>query len=344
MEGKTIRVGVVGMGKMGVLHGGILQALDGVEVCAVAESAKLITDFTRSVFPRLQVYSEYEEMLRREQLDLVYITASTPVHAAMAEACVDRGVAFFVEKPLAGSSKEALPLLRKLQKRPVINMVGYCKHYVDTFTKAKEMLDSGAVGKLHYLSSHMYVSQTFSKGSGWRFVRRDVGGGLLNTLAIHLVDVLVWLFGDVAQVQGRVKSLYSEGVEDYCHAYLAFRSGLEGYLDASWSVRNYRLPEIRIEVEGEKGKLVVTDDFLRLHLDGAEGAKTLYKQDLCQGVPIDIAGPEYTREDMHMIESLARGRPTDIDSFYAFKVQRVADAIHESAAGLAAVTVDSEVK
>lgn len=328
---RELNVGLVGLGKMGILHGGILCSMDSVVPRAVADSETVLHKFAKSILPDMNFYKDYREMLEKEALDLVYITTPTALHPPIAEACVEKGVAFFVEKPLGLSCEQCVPLIRKIQQKPVTNMVGYVLHFQDVFRKAKAILDSGVLGRLIHLRSYMYVTQTLSSSSGAKHRKAALGGGVLNVLATHLVDVLLWFFGDIAQVQGSVKSYYSQEVEDFAHGYLRFKSGLEGYLDTSWSLRGYRLPEIRIEVEGERGKLIVTEDFVKLFSDGSGRWETHFKQSLYQGVEIDIGGPEFTREDRHMVESVLSGSPTGLDVIYAYGVQKVTDALYESA-------------
>ena len=173
---EQINIGVIGMGKMRVLHTGILSSLDGVEVKAVVDKQDLILSFIKGSLPSIKTYKDYNEnneMLRKEDLDLIYITTSTSLHTKMAKDCVDHGMPFFVEKPLGISVDDCMPLLDAVEQQPVINMVGYCKRFVDTFRKAKEIIDSNALGDLIYFNSSMYVSQLFSKGKGWRYKRKN---------------------------------------------------------------------------------------------------------------------------------------------------------------------------
>ncbi|MFO8009302.1 MAG: Gfo/Idh/MocA family oxidoreductase [Dehalococcoidia bacterium] len=328
---ETINVGLIGMGKMGILHGGILCSLDGVVPKSLADSETRLHKFVSGIMPQVNIYSDYHEMLEKEKLDLVYITTPTRMHPDMAEACADRGINFFVEKPLGISCEQCVPLLKKVRQKPVINMVGYCYHFIETFMRAKEIIEQNTIGDLIYLNSYSYISQALSlKGKHASDSVKETGG-VLNQLATHLVDNLLWLFGDVAEVQGSVKSYYSTDVEDFAHAHLRFESGLEGYLDTSWSLRGYRLPEIRIEVEGAKGKLTVTESYVRTYLDKTGDWVTNYNQDLYQGVVIDVGGPFFTREDQHMVTSVMTGTNTGLDVEYAYRVQMVTDAIYESA-------------
>jgi len=328
--GKEINTGIIGLGKMGILHTGILNSLEGVNVTAIAEKENLVKKMFENVLPSVKIYDSYKRMLDEEDLELVFITTPTSLHVKMAEECVNRSVNFFVEKPLGVSGEECKTLIGKVKGNSVINMVGYCKHFVDTFRKAKEIIDSGELGNPIYLTSYMYVSQQFSKGSGWRYKKEASGGGVLNILATHLVDVLLWFFGDIMAVNSNIKYYYSKEVEDFVHSYLIFKNGLEGYMDASWSIRNYRLPEIKIEVQCERGMLVVTEDYVKYFSDKNSKFHVLYKQDLYKGVEIDIGGAEYTREDRYLVECVKNREPTALDVFYAYKVQCVIDTIYES--------------
>lgn len=336
----NINAGVIGMGKMGILHTGILNSLDGVNVKGVAEKQDLILKPIRQLLPSISTYNDYLDMIKKENLDLIYITTPTSFHTNIALDCLDHGIPFFVEKPLGISVDDCKSLIEAVRKKPVINMIGYSKRFVDTFKKAKEIIDSGALGDLIYFNSSMYVSQLFSKGKGWRYKKEASGGGVLSTLAAHLVDLLVWFFGDVSLVEGHIKSYYSKDVEDFVHAYLLFEGGLGGYMDTSWSVRNHRLPEIKIEIHGEKGMLIVTDDYVKIYTDQEAKWKKYYKQDLYAGVEFDLGGPEYTREDRHMIESVKQKKDTGLDILEGFKVQKVVDGIYKSASINSAVESD----
>ncbi len=331
LMGKSVNVGIVGMGKMGIMHAGLLNSFEDVQVRAVADTQDLILNFIGQQFPSIQTYKNYTDMLRNEQLDLVFITTPTSFHTQIGLDCIKAETPFFVEKPLGISAKDCVPLIEAISSKPVINMIGYSKRYVDTFRKAKEVIEEGSLGELTYFDATMYVSQLFSKGKGWRYKKEASGGGVLNTLATHLVDLLLWYFGRVASVEGNTKSYYSKDVEDFAHAYIRFESGLEGHLDTSWSVRNYRLPEIKIEVHGEKGMLSVTEEYVKYYSDDTARWTTLFKQDLYAGVEFDLGGPEYTLEDKHIIECVQNNKSADVSVFEGYIVQRVIDAIYRSA-------------
>jgi len=328
---EQISVGVIGMGKMGILHSGILNSMENVQLVAVADNQTFITKAITTLVPSVAAYADYHEMIANENLDVIYIATPTGLHTKIASECIINDIPFFVEKPLGTSVKECKLLVEELKSRPVINMVGYCKRFSSTFKKAKEVIDSRRLGNLIYFNSSAYVSQLFSRGSGWRSNKKESGGGVLNTVSVHAIDLLLWYFQEVEFIQGNIKQHYSESVDDFAHSYIKFKGGLEGYFDTSWSIRNYRLPEIKIELHCENGMLVVTDDYLKIFSDENEKWTTFYKQDLDMGVFFDLGGPEYSFEDEHMIASVRCNKKTEIDVFEGVRVQQFVEGLYLSA-------------
>ncbi|GIU70823.1 MAG: hypothetical protein KatS3mg003_0302 [Candidatus Nitrosocaldaceae archaeon] len=330
-----INVGIIGMGKMGILHTGILNSLEDVNISAIAEKDDTLRNYIKGFLKDIKVYDDYKKMINNENIDLAYITTPVTLHAAMAYECINNNVNFFVEKPLAVSLEEC----EKLYNNNLISVVGYSKRFVDTFVKTKEILDNGVLGDFVYVKGSMYLTQVFKSSKGWRFKKSESGGGILLELASHLIDLLLWYFGSINRVSSILKNYYSKEVEDFVHAIIQF-DNLDGYIDASWSVRNYRLPEINIEVHGSNGTMLVNEDYIRLILDAPfnrnnlnfnDGITTIYKQELFKGVPIDIGGVEYTREDMHVIDCVKNKRQSMLNISEASKVQAVIDAIYRSA-------------
>ena len=315
----------------------MVNGLKSAEVVAAADPARDLLQALRQSMPNLATYENHEQMLASESLDAAVIAAPNDLHVAISLACVAKRVPFLVEKPLCLRAGDARELLVKLEKTPLTNAVGYMGRHVDVFAKGKQILQAQPLGKLVHLRCSMYVGQLFKRGKGWRYDKEKSGGGVLITQNSHLLDHLQWYFGPVEWVSGHVKSWYSAQVEDFAHAYLGFKSGLTGYLDASWSMRHYRAPEISIDVHGENGTLTVTDDTVRLFLDRERngypaGWSTWRKPDLYRPVPIDVGGPQYTHQDAEFINAVAEGRMVECDVRSAYHVQQVIDAVYESSA------------
>jgi predicted dehydrogenase len=337
---------VIGFGKMGLLHASVANGLEISQLTAAADPTAGLLESLKRIKPGLAIYEDYERMLAEQTLDAVFITSPTHLHSPMALACVQNGIPFLVEKPLTPRTTESAALQAALQKTPLTNAVGYMARHIDTFRKAREVVAAGAMGRLIHLQSTMYVSQLFRTGEGWRYDPKYSGGGVLITQNSHLVDLLLWMFGPFAHVTGHVKRWYSTQVDDFAHAVFEFKNGLTGFMDTSWSIRHHRTVDLSITVHGENGNLQVTDDDVRLFLDDANGSYeagwTVWrKPDLFEGVTLDVGGPEYTRQDEQFLKAVAARQPVECDVESALQVQRVIEAVYESAASRRSISLES---
>lgn len=340
MRGKmdrTLNCAVIGFGKLGLLHAGIVNGLPGSRLTAVADTSSRILSFLRAKLQEVRTYSDYRKMIRDEKLDAAFIATPTGLHVPIAVDCVRAGIPVFIEKPVATSAAEANRLIEALEQRPVVNMVGYMGRHIDTFFKAKTIIDSGALGKLQMFRSSMYIGQLFRKGEGWRYDKSLSGGGVVMTQNTHLIDKLLWMFGELDWVSGQIKSIYSGAVEDAAHVYFAFKSGLIGYMDSSWLARHYRTVTIGIHVQGERGTLDVDDDQVRLYLDEKHGEfsggwSVWRKPDLYASVTFDIGAPQYTKQAEEFSSAVRGQGKVGSDVRSAFLTQCAVEAIYRSAA------------
>lgn len=345
---QPLRIAVIGFGKLGLLHAGIVNCLRGSRLAAVVDSSSTILGVLRSRLDGVRTYSSHRKLLDDGGIDAAFITTPTAMHVPIAVEFVNAGIPVFIEKPLSTTATAAKPLLAALAARPVVNMVGYMTRHAYTFAKAKALVDGGALGALHTFRATMYVAQLFRAGKGWRYDKRASGGGVLITQNAHLVDQLLWMFGELDWISGHVKRLYSKTVEDYAHGYLAFTSGLTGFLDTSWSARHHRTTTMSILVQGERGTLEVDDDVVRLYLDKAHGDvpagwTTWRNPDLYEGVSFDIGGPHYTRQAEQFLSAVRGNGAVGSDGWSAYEVQCAIDAFYRSAGQNGAPVSISEV-
>jgi predicted dehydrogenase len=335
MTNRVIRIGVAGLGKMGILHTAIYNTLPGSRITAAAEPSRLKREALSTFNSSIRVFAEPQKMLESGEIDALVIATPVAMHVPLAIASTQHGTPFFVEKPLAVTTVQAEELVTALQKNPILHMVGYMTRFVDSFEKGREIITSGCLGQLQRVTGTIYVSQLFRRGRGWRYDRKVSGGGCLHTQGSHLLDLLTWYFGPVTRVNAEALSVYSAEVEDFAHLMLEFRSGLRAWVDSSWSVRFRRTVETTIEVLGENGSLTVTDDKVQLFLDEAAGGwppgqRVLTAVNLYRGVPLDIAGPQYTREALSFLAALKTGTSPQPDVQQALHVQRIVDAAYIS--------------
>ena len=346
-DSRTVRTAVVGLGKLGLLHAATFNVLPNCRLVAVVDKTRTILDGLKARMDDVQTFSEHVDMLEATRPDLVAIATPTGLHVPVALDCVKRGVPIFVEKPLSLSAAQARPLVVALREHPVVNMVGYMTRFLDTFRKAKELVDTGVLGRPQLLRGSMYIGQLFRRGKGWRYDKATSGGGVLTTQNSHVIDLLLWYFGDIEWVSAHTSRLYSDEVEDCAHVFMQFASGLRGFFDASWSARHYRTPTVTMHVQGENATLDVDDDGVRLFVvDAAAGFSAGWhdwrKPDLYRGTAFDIGGPNYTEQALQFLDALRGGARVESDVHSAYKVQQVIDAAYASAdRNGAPVTIES---
>jgi predicted dehydrogenase len=331
-----LEVAVIGFGKLGLLHAGLVNGLPGSRLAAAVDSNGTLLKALKSRMEGVRTYSDHRALLKDGRIDAAFIATPTATHVEIALDCVSAGIPVFIEKPLAASAVQAQPLVAALKHRPAATMVGYMGRYIATFAKAKAIVAEGALGPLQMLRASMYSAQLFRPGKGWRYDKAVSGGGVLITQASHLIDNLRWLFGEVSLASGHASTHYAATVEDHVHAWLQFRSGLRGFIDASWSARHHRTPTIAIHVQGAHGTLDVDDDGVRLFLDDAAGPfpagwSEWRKPDLYEGVVFDIGGPHYTLQAEAFLAAVRGGPAPESDVPSAYATQRIIDAIYRSA-------------
>src|SRR4051812_7420057 len=115
MSASPLRVGVVGFGKMGLLHASIANGLEISQLVAAADPTAGLLESLKRLKPGLAIYENYERMLEEQPLDAVFIASPTHLHAPMALACVQKGIPFLVEKPLTPQTGESASLRSALQ-------------------------------------------------------------------------------------------------------------------------------------------------------------------------------------------------------------------------------------
>ncbi|MDG7018257.1 MAG: Gfo/Idh/MocA family oxidoreductase [Nitrososphaerota archaeon] len=331
----TLRVGVVGFGKMGLLHSGIANALEGSELVAVCESDLLLRRIGARLLKTVRFYRDVGEMLGKENLDAIFVTTPIATHFPIIETVVKTGSVhgIFVEKPLAANHHDALAAANLVRGTRIVTAVGYQKRYSPEFAKAKALLDSNAIGPIRSFTAYSFVAGVFAQGKGWRFDPQQ--GGALLDLGPHLIDLVNWYFGRVSVESARMKSIYSRTVADEVDAVLRC-SGVEGEIQVCWSKPGFRLMEIGFEISGEEGSIKVSDDGVSLEVfhstsNFERGSYRYSKPELYEGVDFLIGDPEYCIEDRLFLESLHDQSVAGVDFATAACVNETIDKIRAAA-------------
>lgn len=332
----SANIAIIGFGKMGMLHSGIVNSLPEANLVAVVEPNSTIRNSFDPFMEKVNFYKNTNELFQNEQLDAVFITTPPKSHVSLGLECLERNINFFVEKPLSINSSDCLSLVEAVKGKEFVTMVGFMMRYIPTFRKVKEILSENQLGEVLAYSSRSSVSQLFKKGSGWRYSRKESGGGALITQGIHLVDLLHWYFGDPKSVCAKTKSYYSKEVEDFCFANVEHQNSICGNINSSWSIDSKRLLEIEIEINTSLGSIFVNQDSVKVFSREKtkffkKGWTTFNITELFTPAVIDIGGTHFTLQDQDFIKSVIDKKTIHNDVEHSYLVQKTIDSIYKSA-------------
>lgn len=324
-EKRKVRIAVVGLGKMGLLHACILNVLPNVRLEAVCDKSSLIRKVSRKLLGGIRFVDGVQDLACLD-LDAIYITTPIPSHFAVARTIYSSRIAFnlFIEKTLASNSVQAQELCELARNFGGVNMVGYMKRFSVTFNKAKQLLDHTVLGSLSSFHAHAYSSDfaIASKGSNISRAR----GGVLSDLGSHVVDLALWFFQNLRVESARVTLLGAMSSEDAVKFNVRGNDGLEGSFDVSWCMKEYRMPEFSLTIEGDKGRIAVSDDEVSLETADRE-IQRWYRHDLGDNVDFLLGDPEYFREDKCFVTSVLDGRKCEPDFATASKVDEIIEQV-----------------
>jgi predicted dehydrogenase len=200
----------------------------------------------RSLYPEVAGETRYEHMLNGANVDAVVVATSVQLHYPMAKASLLAGKHTFIEKPMASSSKECEELIAIAQKKGLVLMVGHTFLFSPAVRKLKEIVDSGDIGDIRYISARRLSLGLFQKhiNVAW-------------DLAPHDLSIILHIMGDQpVSVNCRGNAHVTPGVEDVTTMYLHFPKQRSAIIQSSWlDPRKTR----EMTIVGSK-RMVVYDD------------------------------------------------------------------------------------
>lgn len=182
-----MRIGVIGLGRIGAYHSRNLRTLATVDSLVVTDAVPATIAAVADLVGADAVDSP-EELLR-SGVDGVVIAAATGAHTALIRACVEAGVPTFCEKPLSADPAEAVAVAALVRDSGVPVQIGYPRRFDPAFRAARAAVDSGALGWVHTVRS-----TTLDPAPAPReYIRTS--GGIFRDCSVHDFDTVRWLTG-----------------------------------------------------------------------------------------------------------------------------------------------------
>ena len=277
---KPLNIGLVGYGFMGrthsngykrvndffgdVQHRPVLKAICGRTEAKAQEFA--------DQWGYESVETDWKALIARDDIDAIDICTPNDTHAEIAIAAAEAGKMILCEKPLARTAAESLPMVDAVEKAGVANTVWYNYRRVPAVTLAKQIIDSGKLGKIfHYRANFLQdwtINADLPQGGAalWRLDAQAAGSGVTGDLLAHCIDTAVWLNGGIKDVSAMTETFIKERVhqdtgekmpvtiDDACVFHCHFNNGSLGLFESTRYARGHKAL-YTLEINGENASI-----------------------------------------------------------------------------------------
>ena len=249
-----VRLGLIGCGRISKNHFEAVSQIPEAEFVAVSDIIGEKARTAAETYGIKAVYTDYQDMLEKEQLDAVSICSPSGMPPQMGIDVAKHGINVITEKPMAINIEAADSLIKACDKNKVRLFVVKQNRLNSTMQLLKKAIDKGRFGKIYVAQSNVFWQrpQAYYDAEKWRGTWEFDGGAFMNQ-ASHYVDALYWLLGNVDSVMAYTGTMARHiEAEDTGCAILHFRSGLIATLNVTMLTfpKNY---EGSITIIGEKG-------------------------------------------------------------------------------------------
>ena len=214
---------VIGVGNMGKHHARNYSEIKGVNLVAIADLNPEIGEQMAKNYGA-KYYKDYQEMLDKEQIDVVTIAVPTKFHKPVALACIEKGINILLEKPIAGTVKEAEEIVAAAKLKKVKFTVGHIERFNPAVIKLKKMVDKGELGEIIAISNtRIGPMPPQIKDSN---VVIDIG--------VHDIDLINWFYDKLpTQIMAAGGNALNKSQRDYADIFLKYGKQ-SGMVKVNW--------------------------------------------------------------------------------------------------------------
>ena len=319
---KTVKLGLIGAGGISQAHCRTMASIEGAEIIAASDLVQANLDRAKENWGISKTFNDYNEMLEMDELEAVLVCTPTGVHGAPTVAALKAGKHVLCEKPMEAKLGPATEMVRAAHENGKILMVALKLRYSPQVIKAKEIVDTGALGDIYYVET---VADRRRGNPGGSFIRKATAGlGAAADIGIYALDTALYLMGHpkpvaVSGIASNELSLNNTWnpalketeVEDFAVGWVLFDNGARMVFKTCWCMNMDSLggtiflgkqAGLRLgvmEVRGpQEGVTVYGDE------DGQIKDETFTEFE-----SVDV----FQREDQAFIDAVREGKPSPID-------------------------------
>jgi predicted dehydrogenase len=263
---KTLNIGLIGGGFMGRTHSNgyrrVPNFFPDLEYIPVLKAVCFRNETKAKAFAEQWGYESFEtdwrKIIARPDIDAVDICTPNDTHAEIAIAAAAAGKMILCEKPLARDLAESQLMVDAIEKAGVKNTVWYNYRRLPAVTLAKQIIDSGKLGKIYHYRANFLQDWTINEalpqgGEGlWRMDAAVAGSGVLGDLLSHCIDTAMWLNGGIKDVSAMTETFVKQRmhqltgkveevkIDDACSFLCHFNNGSLGLFESTRYARGHK--------------------------------------------------------------------------------------------------------
>jgi len=368
---KTLNIGLIGGGFMGRTHSNgyrrVANFFPDLQYTPVLKAVCFRNETKLKAFAEQWGYesveTDWRKLIARDDIDAVDICTPNDTHAEIAIAAAAAGKMILCEKPLARNLAESQTMVDAIEKAGVANTVWYNYRRLPAVTLAKQLVDSGKLGKIFHYRANFLQDWTINAnlpqgGEGlWRMDAAVAGSGVLGDLLSHCIDTAMWLNGGIKDVTAMTETFVKErvhqltgkvqevSIDDACSFLCHFNNGSLGLFESTRYARGHKAL-YTFEINGADASIRWDlHDLNRLeYFDNSDesivkGWRSIHVTDGDQPYMdkwwVPGLGIGYEHSFVHQVadflESLESGKSCSPTFTEAHETQKVCEAVQESA-------------
>ena len=285
MSAEDIGFAIIGAGMVARYHATAIERTPGARLVAICRSDPARARETATQFG-VPCLADEAALLARDDIDAVCICTPSGLHAQQTIAAARAGKHVLVEKPLALTLADADAMIAACAQAGVRLGVALQRRTEPEFQRLQAAIAAGELGRivLGSISMPYLRTQSYYDSADWRGTWALDGGGALMNQGIHLIDMLVWLMGDVAEVRAATATLaHTIEVEDCVTATLRFANQALGSITATTAAAP-GFPH-RVEIYGERGGVQIEGEQV-IRWEGGGAKESRIENRRPQGQPV----------------------------------------------------------
>ncbi|MDT0647736.1 Gfo/Idh/MocA family oxidoreductase [Zunongwangia sp. F260] len=230
MEEKTVKWAILGPGKIAKKFVTGLKDVEGAELYAVASRSKERADAFAEEFNATKAYSSYEEMLKDEQVDVVYIATPHVFHFGNTLLCLEHKKAVLCEKPFAMDTEQVKKMIAMAREKKVFLMEALWTQFLPHFQYVMDLLKKEKYGKLKKIEADFGFHSPFNEEH--RLYNKSLGGGSLLDIGIYPIFTALSALGIPERISAKAKMTTTE-VDEECEMLFNYKNGAEAELHST---------------------------------------------------------------------------------------------------------------